>query len=365
MTDQLEQSHQAFRNVTDTCRAPATRDAYTKSLRLFLKYLRLEENAYDKLLDKDPKLIQMDICDYIKYMRARGLASASVSTYLCGLVKFYAMNDITLNWHKIHSFEGEAEKQREDRPYTHSEIKLLIEHAGLRNRSIILLLCSSGARVGAIPIMRVKDLEPIDSHKIYKVTYYPKSKKFRYYSFCTPEARSVIDSYLDWRRRQGERLTEESPLFRKEFNGKAAHGIIEPMSYETIRYYMKRLLENTGLRGPTKEGPRQLYPVMENHGLRKFFETNAFRAGMNEEYIRRLMGHKGGKNKLSDTYNKIQEEELLNGDSKHVGYLGIIDQLTINEEHRLKREVKTLKSQNTELLNFQRQLDELRALIKQ
>jgi site-specific recombinase XerD len=185
VTEQL--SHTAFRNIVETCRAPATRNAYTKSLRLFLKYLRLEETDYDKLIEKDPKIIQQDICDYILYMRKRGLSSASVSTYLSGLVKFYSMNDITLNWLKIHSFEGEQEKQREDRPYTHSEIKLLIEHAGPRNRAIILLLCSSGARVGAIPIMRIKDLEPVDSHKIYKITYYPKSKRFRYFSFCTPE----------------------------------------------------------------------------------------------------------------------------------------------------------------------------------
>jgi hypothetical protein len=33
----------------------------------------------------------------------------------------------------------------------------------------------------------------------------------------------------------------------------------------------------------------------------------------------------------------------LEGDSKHVGYVGIIDQLTINEENRLRREVQTLK----------------------
>jgi hypothetical protein len=124
---------------------------------------------------------------------------------------------------------------------------------------------------------------------------------------------------------------------------------------------MKRLLENTGLRGPTKEGKRQIYPVMENHGLRKFFETNAFRAGMNEEYIRRLMGHKGGKNKLSDTYNKIEEQELLEGDSKHIGYIGIIDQLTINDENRLKQENQILTMDRNKL---ETRLDKLEELYK-
>lgn len=82
---------------------------------------------------------------------------------------------------------------------------------------------------------------------------------------------------------------------------------------------------------------------MANHGFRKFFKTNAYRAGMSVEYTRRLLGQHGGQYLLEDAYNKIEEQELLEGDSKHVGYIGIIDQLTISEENRLKQENKILK----------------------
>jgi phage FluMu gp28-like protein len=60
---------------------------------------------------------------------------------------------------------------------------------------------------------------------------------------------------------------------------------------------------------------------------------------MDHIYIRRLMGQKSG---LEDSYLKLSEEELLEGDSKHIGYIGVIDQLTINEENKLKRKVQTL-----------------------
>ena len=60
---------------------------------------------------------------------------------------------------------------------------------------------------------------------------------------------------------------------------------------------------------------------------------------MDHIYIRRLMGQKSG---LEDSYLKLSEEELLEGDSKHTGYIGIIDQLTINEENKLRRKVETL-----------------------
>ena len=358
MTEQV--SHTAYRNVIDTCRTVATRNSYAKHIRLFQNYLRLPHDDYDKLLEKDPQLIQQDIIDYIRYMRARGLSSSSITTYLCGIWKFYEMNDVTLKWRKINQFKGDDDEDvHEDRPYTHSEIKLLTEHTGLRNKAIILLQSSSGCRVGAIHTMRVKDLEPIDSFGIYKVTYYPRSKKFKYFSFCTPECRQAIDAYLEYRRRWDERITEESPLFRKEYDKMTPSIDIRSISYDTIRHFMRQLLQDCGLRGPTVEGKRQQYPVMENHGLRKFFETNAFRAGMNEEYIRRLMGHHGGKNTLSDTYNKIREEELLSGDSRHVGYIGIIDQLTINEENRLQRKVKSLEREVTRFDHMQKQIEEL------
>ena len=44
------------------------------------------------------------------------------------------MNDIILNWKKIRSFMGEHEKTVEDRPYTHSEIQTLIQHASPRKK---------------------------------------------------------------------------------------------------------------------------------------------------------------------------------------------------------------------------------------
>ena len=91
-------SELAYRCFVDTCRSPATREIYTLALSFFMSYLKLPPGAYDKLLDKDPKLIQMDICDFIT-QRKRGKSSATVATYTAALNKFYVINDVTtLNW---------------------------------------------------------------------------------------------------------------------------------------------------------------------------------------------------------------------------------------------------------------------------
>ena len=332
----------AYRNFIDTCRTEETRKMYTKALKYFMSFLRLPLERYDKLVDLDQKIIQMNIIDYISHLRkSANRAPRSIGVYLAAIKKFYSMNDIQLNWDKIRNYQGETDKQTEDRPYTLSEIATLLAATKPRDKAIILVMCSGGLRVGAIQTLRIKDLEPLDNHNIYKINVYATStKKDRYFTFCTPECRKTIDDYLEYRRRWGERLTEDTPVFRNDNSKK-----VLALHTGAIRWLIAKLLKDTGLRPiiPLTENNKQPHyrsNIMQCHGFRKFFETNAFKAGMNNIYLRRLMGQKSG---LEDAYLKLSEDELLEGDSKHIGYLGVIDQLTINEENRLRREV-----QNTE-----------------
>jgi integrase len=353
-------SNMVYRQFVDTCRSEATRSRYVQALHYFMSYLHLQEDAYDKLIENDPKISQMNVCDFITYLRKRGAAFATVSLYVAAINKFYSMNDITLNWKKISSFMGEHEKVTDDRPYTHSEIQTLVQNCGVRNRSMILLMSSAGLRIGALSILRVKDLEPIDKYQIYKVNVYAKSRKSKYFSFCTPEARKEIDSYLDHRRRWGERILDDSdsPLFRTDYNPQAADRTraIKHISITRLAHIVGDILKDTGLRKVPLEGKPQRSHIMANHGFRKFFETNAFKAGMENMYIRRLMGQKSG---LEDSYLKLSEEDLLEGDSKHVGYVDVIDQLCIDPKSRLERENKQLKQEVTKFDHMQKQIEEL------
>ena len=344
-----------------------------------MSYLRLPPKAYDRLLAKDPKTIQMDICDYITYLKKSGIvAPSSLRVYLAALRKFYVMNDVTqLNWAKIHSFLGENEKQTEDRPYTHSEIQMLLEKTTSRNRCIILLMCSAGLRVGAIASLRIRDIEPIDKYQIYKVNVYATSRKSHYFSFCTPECRKEIDSYLEWRKRWGERLTDDSPLFRSDHNSQVEYfdkdrRRVKSFQTGTIRWFVGRLLRDTGIRPviPSTEtisatqlrrSPPRSH-IMQCHGFRKFFETNAFKAGMNNMFIRRLLGQKAG---LEDSYLKLTQEDLLEGSNRHTGFVDIIDQLTIDESNKLRREVETLKVEKNSWEALRVEVDNLKTLLKQ
>jgi hypothetical protein len=79
MTKQL--AIQAYRNFCDTCESPETRIGYVKSLRYFMKYLQIEPERYDKLLEKDAATTQMNIVDYIRFLR-KDHSSGTVAVYL-------------------------------------------------------------------------------------------------------------------------------------------------------------------------------------------------------------------------------------------------------------------------------------------
>ncbi len=42
-----------------------------------------------------------------------------------------------------------------DKPYTHEQIAKLLEFADIRTKVMILLMCSSGMRIGALPTLKI------------------------------------------------------------------------------------------------------------------------------------------------------------------------------------------------------------------
>ncbi len=126
---------------------------------------------------------------------------------------FYSINDVNLNRKRISSYIPEQVQQNEDRPYTIQEIAQLLEFSDLRSRAVILLFASTGMRIGAVPGLRLEHLIKLDKYQLYQIKVYAGLKKYQYITFCTPECRKAIDTYLDYRERCGEQLTPKSPYF--------------------------------------------------------------------------------------------------------------------------------------------------------
>jgi hypothetical protein len=106
----------------------------------------------------------------------------------------------------------------------------------------------------------------------------------------------------------------------------------------------------------------QRRPVKETHGFRKFFQTTAITSGMSPLYAEFLMGHTSGGLAL-EAYVRPSQNDLLEGNDKMIGYIGVIDALTVNEEHKLRREVEHYKVKASQFDSLKAEIDELKELI--
>jgi integrase len=328
----------------------------------------------DLLLEGDPRTLQQQIIDYIISLREENKLNANtINSRVSPVKKFYETNDVELRWNRIKSYigKGRNKKYKKDRPYTHLEIQKMLEKADQRGRIAILLMSSSGIRVGALTSLKLRNLERIDKYNIYKMTVYENENE-EYITFCTPECAAAIDSYLEYRQRHGEHpLNESAPVIREEFDISDEIRATRPRTLAEQSF--RKMIRDIGLRsGVMEKMPkleedmtdrnRQRRPVKETHGFRKFFQTTAINAGMAPIYAEFLMGHASGGLAL-ESYVRPTETDLLEGNNKMIGFVGVIDSLTMNEEHKLRREVQTLKQDATRFDRMAKEIEELKLRI--
>jgi integrase len=345
---------EAYSNFVDSLRSAASRRTYTYCLRYYMAFRN--SGDLDSIIAADlenPKLAEAKLKDFILTIRQQHkISQAYLNLTMASLRHLYNMNDVLLNWKKLSKFrfimeESNADCQKKDRAYTHEDIQKLLSVASTKMKAMVLLLASSGMRVGAVPPLKCRHLMNVQSsEQIKQIRVYEGSKE-EYITFCTPEAAKAIDDYLQFRQRSGETLTEDSPLFRHDFDVsdpfEAKNKVRRLKNTTAIASAFSRLLEKAGvtIRQTMLEGQRPgtiKKEVMRVHGLRKFANTQMIQSDMKGAAKEMLLGHSTG---LDDKY--YRPGDLLQE------YLKAIDALTINEENRLKKKVEVLKAKRDEI----------------
>jgi integrase len=307
---------------------------YKIHLSLFCKYNNTDP---DSLIQLKPEQIKTMVLDYIIHLkkvakqtsgkaRCGEISVNSIRTYLAGVQSFLEANDIVLNWKKIAKYYPE-QVTNNLRAYTNEEISKLLSIADPRDRCLILLMASTGMRVGAIKSLKLKHLTRLhEQNNIGLLSVYPESKDHRYNALITPECMASIDEYIDYRRKQHERITCESYIIRDKYATFSKNTNRSKSSAEhNINKQMKFLLRKAGL------SYEQLQP---DHSFRKFFNTCLMNSNVAYSFKELLMGHSV---KLDDVYydkdNETSRQKII------VEYMKAVDALTINEEYRLKKKI--------------------------
>jgi integrase len=363
-TNNETQETQIYQNFVNAIRSPATRTVYLNSLKRYLEYLKVTE--IDRLLDTtDPKVIEPKLIDYIMVLRNDRLSYATMKYMLAPIFTFYQLNDVILNRKKLARYFGESRRVTKDKAYTTESIAQALATADHRMKMIILLLASTGCRIGALPGLTLDNLTKIPEYGLYKVTFYEQTNN-EYYSFTTRECAQAIDTYLLYRHRCGEKISfnqksqkwepEDGPLIRLSFDGtdsfQASRKII-PIKYMGLKRAIDLHLIRSGIRQvehPTEHKKRVRKSVKMTNGFRKYVISTFIEANLNHEIRELLVDHA---TMLDQNYFRPTQDQVLQE------YLKAESLLTKDPSLRLQNENKRLKHEVAKFDHLQDQINEI------
>jgi integrase len=340
-------------------KAPESKRQYPKRFEKFLDYLKLEGMFEDKALSlykkaiKNPQWLTNNLVEFAQYQKQRAqkgeISESTIPNYFKAIKLFCVMNDIIINWQKLNKGIPRGNSAAEDRAPTIEEIQKLLEYPDRRIKPIVLILFSSGIRVGAFETLKWKHIIPIKDDKgnivAAKMTIYPGDKE-EYFTFITSEAYGAIKEWMDFRESFGEKIDQDSWVMRdiwQTTNVKygAKWGLAtmpKKLQSSAIKRLIDRALWEQGIRHQLKNGARR-HEFKTVHGFRKFFKTHCEQV-MKSINVEILMGHTIG---VSDCYYKPSEKEILDD------YFKAINILTINKNKNdliLVKEIKELQEKN-------------------
>jgi integrase len=317
----------AFKLFVNSISSEKTRQCYIYNLNKFCEYASL---TYEELAKLDTEEIQTKLENWIMEMKSAHLRKATIRVPLAAVEKFLDINRKLYYKKVLHSLLTEdKDLGGGNMPFTNEDIQnMLVATKKLRTKALVLFLASTGTRPQALvdPVLRKKHLVEMPGN-CYAVRIYDNTKE-GYWSFLTPEARKALDNYLNSRKRNGERITEESPLFANL----AKHAKHANMSIQNVYDVLKGLYKLASIER-TKVGFR--YDKAITYGFRKRFNTILkLNNNVNSNIAEKLMAHKRG---LDGAYLTPTREECFAEFEK------AIKDLTVDDKERLKVQTEKQK----------------------
>lgn len=361
VNEQVQKAIDDYSSIAEflhSCKSKHTARGYKTALNKFFGYAAIEKKGFnpDAAIKMKPDKINPVVLKYAMHLKTvakstgefkRGEVSVnSVGYYINPIKQFFDYHEVPLSWNKINRFIPERIAKKYH-VYSREEIKKLLAVANHRERVIILVLASSGIRAEGLLQLQIRDFEvvPDNPDNVGHLIVYARSSQY-YHTFCTPEAVAAIQFYLKWRQEMGEELKPEAPLIRDSIKDGFSRKTKHPSRITYIALYdvMQKLLRKAGISTEEK------YALQPNHAFRKAMNTIVANAKANPLFKEIMMGHSID---LDNVYYDRDNPESLKALLEE--YTKAIDVLTINDEHRLKKqvaelEVKAKKADNVEQL---------------
>ena len=308
--------------------------------------------------ETDPRKIEDNVIQFVISLKKQGKGFSAIHNYVSAISKYYRTKRVYLNTKHVNEYLPEFRRSKKDRPYSYEEIHRLLDISDERMRTLILLMASTGMRIGAIPGLKLRNVEIVPELDIYKITVYENTND-EYTTFCTPECAKAINEYLKMREQYGEKLTQNSYLIREQFDVRDPFKIsrCKEVKANTVTRKLIDLAERSLIRqkeiliqGSNKKRSEIRKEVPIAHGMRKFFTNKLIDSDVKTEVRWLLEGRVLLRN---DPHYVRQDGNLLEE------YKKAIDNLTIDPANRLQRTIQVLKVEKSRIDELESKILEL------
>ena len=259
-----------------------TNETYTRRFNDFLARQKVKSDALTKL---EPRAFEDLVYSYIDEKSKAGAKHSFLNQAVSAVRFFCLQNRINLNFPWLYAQipkPTEADEQ-EDQPYTQAQIDAMIKTAGkdnLRPQVSIAIMAKGGARIGALPTMRIEPdyFQLVEKYNVLAIQAYPKTRS-AYWVLLPPKASALILKYKA-KRTKGQ-------LFISKHEG------ADEIKDGALISEIWRLAVKAKVRKVNKDR-RQRHKNMLDHAFRKHHSTTLERAGLRDDHVARLRGNKKG-----------------------------------------------------------------------
>ncbi len=375
----------AWDRFTSGIHAKATENLYGHRMNAFLTYIyegktlrpaqghklpkvdeekrrALAKKFVKETTDQAEEHISLYIYHLKERVKAKEIQESTIAPSVNPIRKFCRMNRMKgIDWDYIYETVPPSKKDANDTTPELSHIMKLLNMCSLRLKVMVLLLLSTGMRLGAFNSLHVGDITEVDvgEFKVGRVVVY-RGDREQYVTFCSPEALASFREYVEFRRRHGEDVGPQSPAIRDAFDSSGARGAAGKVKWANP-YSLERLLLRLWYKSGafTQKAVNHRHPWKTAHSLRKYYKTAMEnQAEVKSLHVMMLMEHSAGVS--GDSYYRPSEKELIADYLKGVPYLTVSEELRQKEQLRLTEEKakEVVKEAQFELV---RERDERRA----
>ncbi|RLI80797.1 hypothetical protein DRP04_07550 [Archaeoglobales archaeon] len=325
-----------------------TKAVYRAGLKRFFKGIYGEDEDVDKLAERylsDGRNHFQDLLKFAASLSDRPPITAR--SYFSGVKEWLAMNDITFTERQLKMARNKLPKgnaRTVEDEIDPAKLRKILQHLDVKGRALVLVLASSGMRIGEALKITIDDLKlDREPAEITIRGEYTKTGEQRYV-FISREAKEALIEWLKVREDYLRQAKNKNKGLIKKGKAKAKNvedDRVFPFSVEVANQTFSKALKKAGLLKVDKTTGRKKLHI---HMLRKFFRSQLAQK-VPVDIVEAMLGHSGYLTEAYRRYTKKQMAEF---------YKQGEDLLTIN----MPEDIREIRNEFREKMEKQRELIE-------